>query len=326
MPEPISDIQGLALDLCGSLRNIVLPYLGRAAARAHAGTAVGGDVTFGIDEEAEEFLVKYLEDSGASVAVYSEDKGLLEFGATAGRPEYVFIIDPVDGTRPAAAGLEGAMVSIAVARYSQNPVMGDVIYGVLQEIKSGALFTARRGEGVSITALDGAPVPVNLSPNTDLSKLFWTIGFRGRPARALIETLGDLVDLSSTGGAVFDLGSATFSITRLLTGQLDAYIDIGPLMIEAVPEVKPLFMQVGQGAILNNSPHDLAAAALICTEGGAVFGDGRGQSLADRPLLGSDHSFQMACVAAASQELFDELVEAVQAGIGSLGAAFGKGA
>ncbi|MHB8922645.1 MAG: inositol monophosphatase family protein [Thermoleophilia bacterium] len=326
MPERITDIQDLALDLCSSLRRIVLPYLGQAAARTHAGTAVGGDVTFGIDEEAEEFLVRYLADSGADVAIYSEDKGLIEFGASGSRPEYVFIIDPVDGTRPAAAGLEGAMVSIAVARYSENPVMGDVIYGVLQEIKSGALFTARRGEGVIITAPDGDPVPVTLSQNTDLAKLFWTIGFRGRPARALIETLGDLVDISSTGGAVFDLGSATFSITRLLTGQLDAYIDIGPLMIEAVPEVMPLFKQVGQGAILNNSPHDLAAAALICTEGGAVFGDGRGQSLAERPLLGSDHSFQMACVAAANQELFTQLVEAVQAGIGNLGAAFGKGA
>lgn len=322
----MTDIQDLALDLCGSLRQIVLPHLGQASARTHAGTAVGGDVTFGIDEEAEEFLVKYLGESGVSVAIYSEDKGLIEFGATGQKPEYVFIIDPVDGTRPAAAGLEGAMVSIAVARYSEIPVMGDVIFGVLQEIKSGALFTARRGEGVRITAADGAPVPVTLSQNTDLSRLFWTIGFRGRPARVLIETLGDLVDLSSTGGAVFDLGSATFSITRLLTGQLDAYVDVGPLMIEAVPAVKPLFKQVGQGAILNNSPHDLAAAALICTEGGAVFGDGRGQPLNDRPLLGSDHSFQMACVAAANQELFAQLVEAVQAGIGKLSAAFGKGA
>ena len=307
-------IQDLATDLTAALRDIVRPQLGRVEARAHAGTAVGGDVTFGIDELAEDFLVEYLNQNKANVAVYSEDQGLIKFG----EPEYVLIIDPVDGTRPAAAGLECAMVSIAVAEYRDSPIMGDVIFGCVQEIKNGDLFTARRGGGVRITTAAGEPIPVELSRNTELSRLFWTIGFRGRPARALIETLGDLVDISSVDGAVFDLGSATFSITRILTGQLDAYIDIGPRMIDEVPAVIPLFEEVGKGAILNNSPHDLAAAALICSEAGAVIGDGRGEPLGDRPLLGSDRSFQMACVASASRELQESILGAVDAGMEKL--------
>ncbi|MBE0428597.1 MAG: hypothetical protein IBX61_01840 [Thermoleophilia bacterium] len=316
----MTDIQKLAVDLSAAIRELVLPQLGKSAARAHAGTAVGGDVTFGIDEEAEALLVSYLQDSGLDVAMYSEDKGLIECG----EPEYVLIVDPVDGTRPAAAGLECAMVSIAVARYTETPTMGDVVFGCLREIKNGTLFTSSRGQGVDIVSAAGVPVPVALSRNTDLSQLFWTIGFRGRPARALIETLGDLVDLSSTGGAVFDLGSATFSITRILTGQLDAYVDIGPRMIEDVPEVKPFFEKVGRGAILNNSPHDLAAAGIICAEGGVIFGDGRGRPLDRRLLLGSDYSFQMSCVAAANRELFDSIVAVIDEGIIKLREAFGK--
>ncbi len=321
MTKASLDIEALALDLSAAIRDKILPDLGSAAARRHAGTAVGGDVTFGIDEVAEDFLVSYLEDRGADVAVYSEDRGLLEFG----EPEHVLIVDPVDGTRPAAAGLEGAMVSVAVAEMSEAPTMGDVVFGCLREIKSGALFSAQRGGGVSMTTADGEPIPLLLSENTDLSKLFWTIGFRGRPARALVEALGDLVDISSVDGAVFDLGSATFSITRILTGQLDAYIDIGPRMIEEVPAVRPLFEEVGRGAILNNSPHDLAAVGLICTEAGAVFGDGWGRPLSHRLLLGSEHDFQMSCIAAASPELAASVVKAVDAGIGKLRAAFGNG-
>lgn len=309
----------MTIDLTSALRELVLPHLGRAEARVHAGTAVGGDVTFGIDEVAEEFLVEFLREREADVAVYSEDQGLIDFGT----PEYVLIVDPIDGTRPAAAGLECAMVSVAVAGMKEQPTMGDVLFGSLQEIKSGTRFTATRGEGVSITGADGEPLSVNLSQNRDISRLFWTIGFRGRPARALTETLADLIDASSVDGAVFDLGSATFSITRILTGQLDAYIDIGPRMIEDVPAVKPLFEQVGKGAILNNSPHDLAAAGLICREAGAIFSDGWGKSLEGRMLLGSDHSFQMSCIAAASPELHARLVEAVDAGIANLDAKFG---
>ena len=321
MTEQLTEIEQLAVDLTIAIRDRIRPHLGKAVARTHAGTAVGGDVTFGIDEEAEEFLVEYLGNSGVAVAMYSEDKGLIEFGDA----RHVLIVDPVDGTRPAAAGLECAMVSIAVAEYSDDPTMNDVVFGCLQEIKSGTIFTARRGGGVRIRPIDGSPVPVILSENRDLSRLFWTIGFRGRPSRALIEVLGDLVDLSSTGGAVFDLGSATFSITRILTGQLDAYVDIGPRMIEEVPQVKPLFEKVGHGAILNNSPHDLAAVGLICTEGGAIFGDGQGRPLDGHQLLGSDHTFQMSCVASASPELNGLIIEAVDAGMIKLREAFGKG-
>ncbi|MHB1003105.1 MAG: inositol monophosphatase family protein [Thermoleophilia bacterium] len=321
MSNNLDTIRDLAVELTSALRELVLPELGRASARTHAGTAVGGDVTFGIDEIAEEFLVDFLKERRADVAVYSEDQGLIEFGD----PEFVLIIDPIDGTRPAAAGLECAMVSIAVAEMKERPTMGDVVFGSLQEIKSGTRFTATRGEGVAITGIDGEAQPVRLSGNTDLSKLFWTIGFRGRPARALTETLADLIDISSVDGAVFDLGSATFSITRILTGQLDAYIDVGPRMIEDVPAVKPLFEAVGKGAILNNSPHDLAAVGLICREGGAVFGDGWGRPLEQRLLLGSDHSFQMSCVAAASAELNRNIIAAIDAGIRNLDAEFGTG-
>ena len=38
--------------------------------------------------------------------------------------------------------------------------------------------------------------------------MFWTYGFRGRPARPMVEVLGDLIDASSVGGASFELGSA----------------------------------------------------------------------------------------------------------------------
>lgn len=320
--ESAPDIYSLVIDLSAAIRDRILPQLGSFAARSHAGTAVGGDVTFGIDEVAEDFLVEYLKDRGANVAMYSEDRGLLKFG----EPEHVLIVDPVDGTRPAAAGLECAMVSIAVAELKDQPVMGDVIFGCLREIKNGDLFTARRGGGVSVTDAGGEPIPVRLSSNTDLSRLFWTIGFRGRPARALIEVLGDLVDTSSVDGAVFDLGSATYSITRVLTGQLDAYVDVGPRMIEEVPAVRELFAEVGKGAILNNSPHDLAAAALICAESGVAFSDGSGGSLSGRPLLGSDHSYQMACVAAANTDLHREIIAAVDAGMDKLATKFGNGA
>jgi myo-inositol-1(or 4)-monophosphatase len=130
--------------------------------------------------------------------------------------------------------------------------------------------------------------------------------------------LGDLIDRSSVGGAFFDLGSATFDMTRILTGQLDAYVDVGTVMIEELPELRSLFEQVGGGAVLNNSPYDLAAAVLCLEEAGATVTDARGAPLDDRRLLGCGHEFQMSCLAAASAPLHSNLRQAVERGIQQL--------
>ena len=84
--------------------------------------------------------------------------------------------------------------------------------------------------------------------------MFWTYGLRGRPTRALMEVLAEIVDASSVGGASFDLGSATFDMTRVVTGQLDAYIEPGPRIVDDVPGMRAEFERIGGGAVLNNSP------------------------------------------------------------------------
>jgi myo-inositol-1(or 4)-monophosphatase len=159
---------------------------------------------------------------------------------------------------------------------------------------------------------------VALSENAELAKMFWTLGFRGRPAVPLVTVLEELIDTSSVGGAVFDLGSATYDLTRLLTGQLDAYVDVGTRVIEEVPALRSRFEEVGGGAVLNNSPYDLAAAVLCAEEGGAVVTDAHGAALAARGLLGSGHDYQMSCVAASNQALHEAILEALDRGFGRL--------
>jgi myo-inositol-1(or 4)-monophosphatase len=208
------------------------------------------------------------------------------------------------------AGLESACVSVAAAPLDPAPSMGDVLAGSIVEIKSGVEFVAERGAGVE-------PAP-RLSENEDVERLFWTYGFRGRPAAETATVLAGLIDASSVTGGTFDLGSATFDMTRILTGQLDAYVEPGPRIVEEVPGMRAEFERVGRGAVLNNSPYDLAAAVLCLEEGGAVVTDAHGRTLDDRPLLGSGPEFQMSCVAAANPAIHAIILEHVDAGIDRL--------
>ena len=222
-------------------------------------------------------------------------------------PSWVLIVDPIDGTRPALAGFESACVSVAAARLEGEPTMGDVAIGCIVEIKSGAAFVAERGAGLD-------PTP-QLSANTRLERMFWTYGLRGRPARQTIEVLAELIDASSVGGATFDLGSATYDMTRIATGQLDAYVEPGPRMVADLPGMRAEFERVGEGAVLNNSPYDLAAAALCLEEAGAVVTDAYGAPLASRPLLGSGADFQISCITASNRDLHAKICAAIEAGI-----------
>lgn len=192
--------------------------------------------------------------------------------------------------------------------------MRDVETACVVEIKSGTTFVAERGTGLEINSAHGERRTAHLSPNTDVSRMFWTLGFRGRPAEPLVQVLGELIDTSSVGGAVFDLGSAAFDLTRLVTGQLDAYLDVGSRMIEEAPPLRSRFELVGGGAVLNNSPYDLAAPVLCLEEAGGVVTDAYGKPLADRPLLGSGHDFQMSCVAAANSQLHERILRFVERG------------
>jgi myo-inositol-1(or 4)-monophosphatase len=300
-------LRELVRDVALALREQVLPLLGSHAARAHSEDAAeGGDVTFAIDAEAERTLEEFLAERAPEVAFYSEDRGLVE---PSGDAATVLVVDPIDGTRPALAGLASCCVSVAAAPLDGEPTMGDVSLGCIVEIPSGVVFLAERGAGL----LEGGPV--RLSRNERLERMFWTYGLRGRPARPTAEVLAELIDASSVGGATFELGSACFDMTRVVTGQLDAYIEPGPRMVAEVPGMRTEFERVGGGAVLNNSPYDLAAAALVVEEAGAVLTDASGGSLADRPLLGSGADFQMSVVTCANQALHSRILRALDEGI-----------
>jgi myo-inositol-1(or 4)-monophosphatase len=299
----------LVLELALHLRERIVPELGSHAGRAHAGDAVGGDVTFAVDEMAERTLQEFLADRAPRMAFYSEDRGLVAPGDAVD----VLVVDPIDGTRPAMAGLESACVAVALAPLGDgDPTMADVEVGCVVEIKSGDWFLAVRGAGIRSTR------SAALSRETDVGRMFWGYGFRGRPARATVEVLGDLIDASSVGGGTFELGSQAFVMTRIVTGQLDAVVEVGSRMVDEVPAMRAEFERIGGGQVLNNSPYDLAAPWLCLREAGGTVSDGWGQPLDRHRLLGSGHEFQMSSISAANPELHAKLVRAVDAGISRL--------
>jgi myo-inositol-1(or 4)-monophosphatase len=278
------------------------------AGRYVKGVAIGGDAEFPIDVLAERAAWEFLRDAGQPVAVYTESEGLRVIG---NRPSHVLVIDPIDGTRGATADLEMATISIAAARHSSEPTIGDVEYAMLREIKTGHwMYTGIGQEGIDSCGYR-QPIP-RLSAATELERMFWSLEFNGHPARLMIDAYGHLIDASANRGGLFVFCSASFSISRIITGQMDAYVDIGNRLLRDHPETETDFRRVGHGSILHLFPYDIAASVLLAERAGVTITDAYGASLHDTLLLDIEPTNQRSCVAASTPQLHAALLSAIR--------------
>ena len=307
---PIDIVSALTL----SIRDAVRPHLGLLTSRRISGIAASGDATFAIDDVAEDAIVEFIEREGLSIAYYSEDKGLIEFGTD---PQGVLIIDPIDGTRPAAAGVEACVVSVAYADYS-NPTIGSVKCGAIAEIKSDAVYVVERGRGVRCTDGAGKSFAPMLLPITELRDAPISFEVVARPFEWIGTALSGIVNSASLRGGCFLFNSTAFSLTRLVTGQLAGVIDIGNRILRDRPESHPRFADLGGGRSIGLYSYDIAAAALIALEAGATVTDAYGNSFDPMPLLDTSESNLTSMVAASTPELHAKLLAEIEAGLSRL--------
>jgi myo-inositol-1(or 4)-monophosphatase len=301
----------LVRELTLFIRDRVRPHLGAWHARAVTGTAESGDATFAIDDVAEDAIVEFITKHDLSIAYYSEDKGLIKFGA---RPKGVLVIDPIDGTRPALAGFEQCVVAVSWSPYSLTATMGDVRHACVAELKQNDVFVASRGKGAVWYDGNGNEKPLNIAIIHDIAKAPLSFEVVARPLEYLGVVLDEIVNAASMNGGCFLYSSTAYSLTRLLTGQLAAVLDVGNRIARDHPWTRDRFIDVGKGTVIGLFTYDIAAAALIASEGGAIITDSYGHSFEHTPLLDTSEPNVQSICAASTPELHEQLINAIGRG------------
>ncbi|MFP3989909.1 inositol monophosphatase family protein [Streptomyces sp. E11-3] len=309
-PNPMKQ---LLTSLGEHVRTELLAYADHGQDRQVHGDSPGGDAQFDVDEVAEKAVLDYLRaHADVPLALYTEDGSYVEL---APEPQLLLVVDPIDGTRPTSAGLEMGMVSIAAAPYGDGaPTLADVNAACLVEIKSGAWIYGDDTEGLTSSGFTTA-VP-RLSRNTDLTRMFWSIEFNGHPMRLMTEAYDHLVNQSANTGGIFVFNSSTFSISRIITGQLDAYADIGNRVLRDHPDTEEQFLSVGRGSILHLFPYDIAAAVYLARLADVVITDAYGDDLGTTSLVDLGPMNQKSCIAAATPELHKQLLDSIRWDLG----------
>ncbi|SFR98985.1 inositol monophosphatase family protein [Anaeromicropila populeti] len=269
------------------------------------GVSPGGDAQFNIDNIAEEAVLTFIREQNVDIAYYSEDTGLNVIGES---PKYILIIDPIDGTRPMAAGMEMACISIAVAEYTPDARIKDVKYALLKELKTGAsMYADVESEDIHYQGYH-VNLP-NLNRDADLRHMFWAIEMNGHPAQLMTNAYGHLIDYSANTGGVFLFNSSSYAISRIITGQLDAFVDIGNRILKDNISLLDKFKDVGNGYVLHLFPYDIAASVFLAKKAGVIITDAYGNSLDEMKLMDISYENQQSCIAASTKELHQQLLE-----------------
>jgi myo-inositol-1(or 4)-monophosphatase len=140
----VTDWLAVSERLAASISSAVAGLAAVSARGEPLGRGSGGDITYRVDQVAEDIVVAELERlaaSGVATRLVSEELGERTFGAD---PATTIVLDPIDGSLNARRGLPCFCVSIATA---QGTTIGDITTALVRDIPTGEVFTARRGGG-----------------------------------------------------------------------------------------------------------------------------------------------------------------------------------
>jgi myo-inositol-1(or 4)-monophosphatase len=190
-----------------------------------------------VDHAAEEAIIETVHKAYPDHAVLAE-----ESGATAGRAEYQWIIDPLDGTTNFIHGFPQYCVSIAIRH------RGALAHGVIYDPVKNELFTASKGRGAF---LNDRRIRVSKCPR--LADALVGTGFPFKEVAQIERYTKQLVNLMKNSAGVRRAGAAALDLAYVACGRLDGFWEIGL------------------------SAWDMAAGALMIQEAGGLVGDLRGE-------------------------------------------------
>lgn len=180
------------------------------------------DVVTVMDERAQAQIIDGLRQARPQDAIYAEEGGHVQ-----GRSGLTWVVDPIDGTVNYLYGIPAYAVSVAVVEGDPHrdgawqPLAGAVVNAA-----TGEAFRAHVGGGAFLERPDGSSRRLRVSGSADLGLSLVATGFayrgevRARQGNVLADLLPSIRDIRRFGSAALDL-------TRLASGEVDAYYESG---------------------------------------------------------------------------------------------------
>ncbi len=193
-----------------------------------------------VDQAAEQAIIDILLTAYPGHAIWAEESGRTQGAQDS---DYVWIIDPLDGTTNFIHGLPIYCVSIALA------VKGRVEQAVVYDPTRNDLFTATRGRGAFMNDRR-----LRVSKRVRLQECLISTGFPFRPGDDFKTYLSMMSEVMQRSAGLRRPGAAALDLAYVAAGFTDAFFETGL------------------------QPWDVAAGSLLVTEAGGLVGNLTGEA------------------------------------------------
>ena len=190
------------------------------------------DLVSEVDLAAEQAIIDVLRAAFPDHAILAEESG------ASGESEYVWVIDPLDGTTNFLHGFQQYCVSIGLVH------RGVISHAVIFDPTRNDLYTASRGRGAYLN-----DKRLRVGRRDRLIDGLIGTGFPFRMFEYIDAYAGMLRDMMMKTAGVRRAGSAALDLANVAAGRLDGFWEIGL------------------------APWDMAAGCLMITEAGGLVGD-----------------------------------------------------
>lgn len=198
------------------------------------------DFVTDVDKAAEQAIIETLLKAYPEHAIYGEESGK---SANADQAEFVWIIDPIDGTTNFMHGFPHYCISIALQHN------GVVTQGLIYDPSRNDLFTATKGAGAYLN-----DKRVRVTRHDKISQALISTGFGSGDGAAMDEFCKMYRIMLEKAQGVRRTGSAALDLAYVASGRIDGYFEKGL------------------------KPWDIAAGALMVSEAGGIVADFNGES------------------------------------------------
>lgn len=197
------------------------------------------DLVTDADQESEKYVIEQLAREYPDYNICAEEQGWLRLSMG----DFVWFVDPLDGTTNFAHGFPYFAVSVGLAKGDE------MILGVVYNPVSTECFVAERGSGAF---LNGQKIGV--SSTATLQKSLLVTGFPYDVATTKNDNMDEFSGITRMTQGVRRTGSAALDLCNVACGRFDAYWE------------------------QKINPWDVAAGSLILTEAGGILSNCSGES------------------------------------------------
>jgi myo-inositol-1(or 4)-monophosphatase len=234
---------------------ILRQYFGRLVGETDVVEKQPGDLVTVADRESEAAILAILRRHCPEFEILAE-----ESGRQGDRGDWLWAVDPLDGTTNFAHGYPFATVSIGLL-YRGEPVVGVVYDPFHDELFRGAI-------GQEVVCWSGGQArTLRPSPTAHLDQSLWVTGFAYDRRRVADNNYAEFCHFTHLTQGVRRSGSAALDLAYVAAGRFDGYWERGLSPWDLAAGVVLVRAAGGKVTAYDGGPFDLTSGRILATNG-----------------------------------------------------------